>query len=284
MKKEDLVLIISPFVLTFIFLTFGYLILIRQTPEAKIGLFGGNQDEIVFLQESEMMSVAPKSSFPEEFEGLIATLPQNYVLLDQIIERANSRGAEVVLLNVPVTLESDEVIYLTGAQYSSKQNVLRWLRQTISILHEEGLSVILNVNLNASQTISDPAVFSTVYVDLLSEIADVANQVSVPKIMTGVTVGHPLYSQLETEDVSRILATIDERVGEVFLGNMGFGLCCAEEFNVTARSFDSVMLIPTPEYSFALLGKQAQEYKNTGVVRRIYYYDRDRSLFLSQAP
>lgn len=284
MNRQDLVFIISPFILTSIFLVMGYLILIRQTPEAQIGLFGGREDEIIMLDETEVIAIKPTTDLPQEFTGVVANLPQNYVLLDKIINTAKRQKAQVVFLNIPVAVESDSQFSETDAQVSNQVNILRWAQVAISQMHEQGFHVILAMTLNAKDTVKDPALFAHRYVDVLEPWAGVANETGASYLMTGITVGHPLYSEIEPLDVSRILATVREKIKPRYIGHLGFSYCCTREFEIIATGFDVVNLIPTPEFAFALLQPQANEYVEDSIANQIFYYDRDRSLVLTTAP
>lgn len=285
MKKEDWVFIISPFILTWIFLTIGYLILIRQTPEAKIGIFeSGREDEVILLEEKDMRTSPRAVEVGSDYVAFSATLPQNYLLVDRIIERAKSQKAQVIFINIPVKFESDSYQYFEQAELSSQVNVLRWLRQTIAILHEEDFAVVVNLTLNSAVTITDPALFAHSYAKLVQPVADVLQETQVRQFFTGITVGHPIYSKLQVRDVSRIMATVKEKAQERYVGRLGYGFCCTDEFELVASGFDGILLIPTPEYGYNKMLLQVDEYLKAGLGNQVLYLDRDRPLVLTQMP
>jgi len=280
-KKEDVFFLLSPFVLTGLFIVFGYNVLIAQTPEARVNPPAGNEVEL--LDSSDVSLVTSQVNLGETFEGPIVSVPRNSAQLENFIKGALETDASVVYISIPVVIKSDSQFLLMNVEDSSQENVVRWIKKTISTIHENNLNAVLSMTLNASTTIQDPAVFAISYSDFLEDWSSIANEYGVSIFNTGLTVGHPLYSQIAEEDMKRVISTVQKRIRATYAGNLGINLCCISELDYSLSSFNYLNVISTPEYPFVDLQAIVKDLTKDGRLK-VYYYDQGYQKITTNMP
>lgn len=268
----DVGFVILPFVLTGLFIVVGYQILIQNTPEARINPLP-DQETVELLEENDVVTITPQNERPVDLAGPIVTLPQTEAELEVALDQAQQTQASVIFLSVPVRLEADNSFVLEKVELSNEENLKRWAKLTISAAHQRGLHVILAMSLNASMTVKDPATFAVSYSSFVSEWASLANEYAVSFFIPGVTVGHPLYSEIDTENIDKILGTIQRKVREVYFGKFGLGLCCTDTVENNLTGVSLINLIPTPEYTFSDLNLVVTDLEQTYPFEFVTYYE-----------
>lgn len=283
MKREDIFFIVTPFIMTGLFLVFGYSVLVSQTPEARIGLNQG-ETTIEFLEESDIESVPPQVDFSAQISGPIVSVPKNRAELQYIFDTLVSDQTNTIYISVPITMKSDREFVLTDAASSNEENVMRWTEKLISQAHQQGYHVILGLTINAASTVQDPAVFAPVYGQFVEKWATLANESSVTALIPGITIGHPLYSQVTPADMDKILATIQTKIRQKYLGFIGVNLCCTTQLESNLNQFGFINVIPTPEFPFIDLEVLARQLEQNQNLDFVTYYDRDRNQVTYQMP
>lgn len=276
MKKEDLLLVLTPFVLTALFLVVGYNILIQSTPEARVNL-AANQNVVEFLDSKDVEPILPKSAFPDEPHGPIVTIPQNQASLKEIIEQADREQATVIYLIIPVQIEADDSLKLIGADSSNEQNLMNWSKKLIATAHQEGYQVITAVTFNATQTITNAQTFALTYSNFIEEWASMFNNYGVSSFTIGISLGHPLYSQISETDMSKLVATVVKKIESKYAGRLGINVCCTKNIDFNLSEFSYLVAIPTPEFPFFDMNKMLSTASQTYNLDKPLYYNRDKS-------
>lgn len=280
-KKQDLIFIAFPFVLTFVFLYLGYQLLMNQNTEASIEM-PQDQKNVEILSDGDIEVVRPQVGAPERIEGPIITLPQNKAQLANVLKTAIDTSATVIYFSVPYTLKDDGTLELTGVHNSSKENILRWAKKSVSDAHKNNLQVVLALTLNATTTISDPVAFSQKYSEEIETWAVLASEYSVGYFSTGITSGHPVYSKLTPTQMAQLSRTVFLAVREKFTGIVGLGLCCSAEPVRPPSGFGFAVVIPTPEVTY--IETTPDELSEELGVSQVFFYDRVRSRVVPNAP
>lgn len=283
-KKQDLLFIIFPFVLTAFFIVVGYNILIQSTPEARINP-QFDESFVEILESGDIQIIPPQTSMPVDLEGVIVTVPQNQTVLVETLDKVSSNPEyNVVFLSLPVKLNPDHSLTLENLDGSNEENIKRWIKTFVSAAHDRKLHVVMAVTLNASMTIKDPATFAVNYSAFVKPWAELAHQLSVSFFSSGITVGHPLYSEIEQADMNKILGTIQRAIREKYYGKIGLGYCCSSDidFNLSGTNFLNV--ITTPEFPFVDLEEAVQIQKEKYKIGMVFYYHRDQGVITSKMP
>lgn len=273
MKRQDLVFILSPFLLTSILIVLGYQILIGNTPEGRLTL-PPESTNIEILQDGNVKVVTPTTELPLELSMAIHPIPNNTPQLDQLMTLSTQAGATGIYFTLPVTVNSDNTLELTDADKSSEENIIRWAKRSISLAHQNGLHVTLAVTLNATSTINDYQTFSQSLNTLIPKWASLATEYGVSFFSPGITLGHPLYSELTSVQVSQLLSSTQRSIRQEYNGRIGVGLCCQLETNINPGGYNFITIIPTPEITFDDLQLPATNLAAIQNMLHLFHYDR----------
>lgn len=277
MTKQDLLFIAFPFLLTAILILIGYQILVSTTPEASITLPETQQTLVEIIEDGNIERITPQAARPSVINGRIVSLPQNQELLDQAIDQTTAAGANTLYLSLAVTLNPDHTLQLTDQDNSSEENLIRWAKTTISAAHQNGLHVILAPTINASQTISDPVVFMQNFTEFLTTWSGLATEYGVTFFSPGVTLGHPLYSQLTDTQRATLLQQTERSIRAKYSGLLGINICCTITPPTNIGSFAYATIIPTPEYNFTDMAPVIDRLTTSDSVQHVLLYDRNNS-------
>jgi hypothetical protein len=283
-NKKDLVFILTPFLLTAVFIVIGYNILIQSTPEARINpKFDETFVEIIDSGDIEILP--PQTEMPADLEGLIVAVPQNQTTLQETIEKVTTNPQHnVVYLALPVKLNDDNTFSLENLEGSNEENLKRWTKTFVSAAHDRKLHVVLAITLNASSTIKDPSLFAINYDAFIESWAGLANELSISYLYSGITVGHPLYSEIEDTDMNKILGTVQRSIREKYNGRIGLGYCCTQETNLNMSGTNFINVISTPEFPFIDLQEQIVAKRKKFNIGVVFYYNRDQGVITSSMP
>lgn len=245
-SRQDLVFLLSPFLLTAVLVVVGYRILVSTTPEASI-FVPEMEAPVEILTDGNIEPVTPSTALPDLVVGRIQPLPERQVELDTRLNQAKDGKDTMVYLSIPLTLRADGSVVLNNADRSSEENIIRWTKTTINAFHRQGYHVTLALTLNAETTVTDPATFVAAYGPFLTRFAAIASEYAVNYFGTGLTVGHPMYSSLTAEEANQILVTLGRQARKTYSGRLGVGLCCQTQVSPALGDYSFATLIGTPE-------------------------------------
>lgn len=275
-NKTDITLLVSPFLLTAAFVFVGYSILIQNTPEARISPPAA-QTQTEILEASDFQVITPSAPLIDSLSLMIVQVPDNQAALDNAIQLAANGQFQGLYLVLPISLNSDNSLILTQASSSSEENVTRWVKKTISTAHEHNLHVLLALTINAQTTVSDLPQFAANYNQFVPKWASLATEYGVAFFSPGITVGHPLYSNLSDQQLSQLLNLIQSTIRNKYSGRIGIGYCCATESRVQPGGYSFITAIPTPEFPLAELSSQITKFTSLYKMTYTFEYDRNSS-------
>ena len=273
MNKQDLIFILSPFILTGIFIVLGYNILVSQTPEASITIPETEETYAEILEED----ISPtKAQIPaiDSVKGYIQPVPQAQQLLDTAIATAKANDINTIYFTIPVKLTADMNLELSEKDSSSEENIIRWTKKSINTAHEAGYQTWLAMTINASQTVSDPVTFANNYNEFIATWAGLATEYNVHAFVPGITISHPLYGELTPEEMNTFLTTAERSIRRKFSGILAVNICCTTEIPANTAGFNAITIIPTPEYTFSDMGPIVVHFQQSGEMADILLYDR----------
>lgn len=272
--SENSILIIIPFALSAAFITFGYTILAATTPEARVAP-NIHQAQAEIITEDDYQHTAPNVPRPEVIKPYYAQLPEMQLKLDQIIENAQEAQANTIYFSMPVTIKDDHTVEPTTVHQTSIENLTRWVKKSISTAHQNDLHAVFALNYNASTTISDYNLFQTNLSEFLHHWAVEVNQVSVSYFNLGLTIGHPIFSNLPESQVNSLLANAQQTVRRDYVGQLGVNFCCQANSQVSPKGFTFLVAIPTPEFDQSALIPQIQTFQANNSISQIFFFDRE---------
>jgi len=277
MNRSDLIFIVSPFLLTALFVVFGYQILIRQTPEARITT-PSEQAQAEILTDNDFEVIKPSTPLPPDLKFAIQSVPQNTTAFNQLFETSQARQANAIYLTIPVTIKPDHSLELANQNISSQENIVRWIKKTLSTAHQAGYHTALAMTLNASATISDLSAFTDNYLKFIPPWSALANEFGTSFFFPGITVGHPLYIDQTDAQISQLLLVTQRTLRPHFGGSLGVGLCCQTTSAVSSQGYNFIVAIPTPETPFIALQPLLTHSSDIYGMKHTFNYDRDSQL------
>ena len=285
LSKEDFGIVVFPFLLTAALIVLGYQILVRQTPEARLSLPPAD-NTVEIIRSGEFSPVSPPTTTPQTVQFVIGSLPQNSSQLTNLIDRAKTTGANAVYLSLPLTMGSDHSLKVDYIDKSSQDNVEKWLKRTTIALHQQGFHTLLALTINASTTISDYAAFEKNYLALMnSNWMDIAAAYHVSFLFPGITVGHPLYSQLTPPQMSQLVIRTNQALRQTYQAQIGIGLCCQTDPPTNYLfGYNFALVIGNQDVATSVLSPIAESLKPKHRFSHVFYYLRDSMTATSSIP
>lgn len=274
LNTKDIVLVTLPFVVTGLFIVVGYNLLIANTPEAAIAPPEVN-DSVEILLDGQIEKVAPPEWNKSAADLLIVTLPQNQSQLADILIQAENKKLQGLYVTVPLRLKDDDSVELADEHKSSRENLIRWARTTISDAHRNNLLVSVALTLNASKTIADAEMFMASYLPILEEWSGLAREYGAEIFVTGLTLGHPVYSDLSPVQLEKFLNASQKIARDKFGPESGGGICCRQESPIKASNLGIMLVIPTPEFSEQSLANFEEQIRKTNQLEYRLLYNRE---------
>lgn len=282
-KKEDLIFLLSPFLLTAVFLVIGYQILIQSTPEARINP-EMDENTIVILENGDIDPVGTEVLIPSNIEGPIVPIPSNQDVLDKYINDAIEQQANTLVVSIPIQMIDDVTFVLSDIEGNNEENMRRWLKKTINQANQNNMHVMLSFSINASQTISQPQLFAQEYSKFIKGWMLLAQEFAVSFVSPGITANHPLYSQIELADQQKVINTVRVNIAKDYNGQVGIGYCCGTDLELELTGYRYVTLINTPEFPFVDMKPVVTAIENFDNPTNVYFLNRDKGLITSEQP
>ncbi|MFC1748557.1 hypothetical protein ACFL2V_07090 [Pseudomonadota bacterium] len=273
-KLENITIISLPFILTSVLLVVGYNILISTTPEANIAP-PADQSTTEILTKSDFPTNPPSKPYSNQITLVIATVPDNTPALNQITSLAVSAQADGIYLSLPIAVNPDNSLTLSQATSSSEENVMRWVKKTISTANQKQLHTTLALTLNAQTTITDSKTFSTNLNEFIIPWASLATEYSIRFFSPGITMGHPLYSNLTNQEFNQLLSTVQSTIRKKYSGQIGVGMCCSISPDFRPGGYTFITAISTPEFTLPDLLPQINLYTKTYNMKHTFEYNRE---------
>ena len=272
MKKEDIAIITTPFILTALLVVFGYNLLISSTPEARLTL-PPEQNNVEILDSADLKTVLNAAPTPQQINANITVLPQNRTQLAAAINTALESN-QALYLTVPLTISPDGTLELTGVHDSSRENLINWAKKTINTAHENNIFVMMALSINASATINDSEAFLTQYQPILSTWSKLATEYKVSYFSPGITASHPVYSEYTPQEFQKLLANTIKTARTGYQGKLGISVCCTDVAPQLPLGFNYSILVPTAEFDLPVLLPIASTLKSTRQIPQAFQYNR----------
>jgi hypothetical protein len=241
MKREDILLISLPFLLSAIIVFGHYKFLVSQNPQAHSKPLITTK-LIQSLSESELEPVSPQASFPNIVVGAMHEIPTSRSQLEQLLNLIESQKANTLLLRVGMKISSDGVLILPQAAESSEETLLSWTKKTVSEAHKVGLHSYVALMFIEEPLIADPSYFSTQLKQLIERWASLAQEYHVTFFDPGITLGHLSYHNLPQDNLQIFVTEIEHKTREIYTGRIGIGVCCRPS-NISSRGYNQLLLI-----------------------------------------
>jgi len=273
LSKNNLVIITIPFVLTGLLIIVGYQLLTAGTPEAKVTI-PQQSSQIEILTEDITDIIQPTNPTPKQIIAKIQTVPDNRAQLAEAINTALNTSANTIYLSLPVNVGADSSLVLANVDASSEENISRWVKKTANTAHQNGLHVILALTLNASTVINSPDSFAQNYQSFVVKWAKLATEFGISFLNSGITVGHPVYSNLSALQFNQLLKASEHSLRQYYTGKIGVGICCNLNSQATPSGFNFVVIIPTDNVPASLILPTASQTAAAYQMTHIFSYDR----------
>jgi hypothetical protein len=256
MKKEDITLLLIPFLMSALIIFGHYRLLVGTNPNAHSRPLIG-YSTVQSLDEKDLTPQAPTTTLPKEPIGIMSEIPTNSKALTDIKDRLSSNASNILILRVGIKINSLGKLIVTRTEEVEDKTLIRWLKKTASEIQAKGYHIYLLFNLEEDPIIQDFDAFLKDYSEILATWSDVAQQYFISFLDPGLFIGSQSYESLPNEIKEQLKKSSEQIIRKYYTGRIGIEMCCnVVETNTAGYNYLSVLSVNEnldPKYQQQLL-------------------------------
>lgn len=267
MKRNDIILILLPFVLSGVIIFGHFYYLNQQNPQAHSRpLITRNRVESI---DAQGLVPIPPPDFPKELVGVVQEIPTNRKQLSELLSLAESQGANTLLFTLGMTIDNSGDLIIPKAIESSEEMLVRWTKKSASQAHERGFHTYLIFLFIEEPTIEDIEKFQVQFEGYIKRWASMAEEYHIALFDPGIVLGHYTFNSLESDELTRLLTNVERTTRKYYTGRIGIGMCC-KTTNIVPRGYNQILLISRSGQINDVIIQNAQVLSKKGKVEHIF--------------
>lgn len=273
MKRDDILLITIPFLLSAVIIFGHYFILSKQNPQVHSKPLI-TREYVEMIDTTNLKAVSPPQ-LPKQIIGVVHELPANNKQLKELFNLATQEQVNALILTLGLTIDAENNLIIPKAIESSEEMLLRWTKKTISEAHQLGLHTYLVFLFIEEPVINDLDSFKNQYAALIKRWASLAEEYHISFFNPGITIGHGTFRSLVKKDMQQLLTLIEQTIRKFYTGRIGIGLCC-QTIDVSPRGYNQILVISSQGTISEEIKKQVLNVAAQSSVEHVFFLDLDR--------
>lgn len=245
MKREDLILVIAPFLISGLIIFGHYQFLINQNPDAHSRPLI-TRNRVQQISSEDLRPISPDTPLPKNISGITSEIPTNNNQLQELFTKLKTQDNNTLALIIGITIDANGDLIIPKALESSEEMLIRWTKKTVSEAHQAGYHTYLSFTMVEEPAIKDYEKFIKQLGAYIERWTSFAQEYYVAFFDPGIIIGHPTFEALSKEQRNNLVSFGEQKTRETFTGRIGIGVCC-KEVDIDPHGYNHILILSRSE-------------------------------------